>query len=74
MFFNLFPKDLGFHHFLSPTLRHHTGPPVLAKKRYFDVQTDGWAEEQVMVQLDSEPFGKGGGFRTTKLDPNMTIL
>lgn len=26
------------------------GPPVLAKKRYFDVHTDGWAEEQVHFQ------------------------
>lgn len=26
------------------------GHPVLAKKRYFDVHTDGWAEEQVHFQ------------------------
>eukprot|EP00439_Symbiodinium_sp_Y106_P035223 s1109_g4.t1 len=35
------------------------GSPLLAKKRHFDVQTDGWVEEQVLIQLDTAAFGKG---------------
>ena len=29
------------------------GPPVLAKKRCFDVHTDGWVEEQVGKKFNS---------------------
>ncbi|CAJ1335870.1 unnamed protein product [Effrenium voratum] len=33
--------------------------PKLATTRRYDVETDGWVEEQVMIQLDSKAFGKG---------------
>ncbi|CAE6966054.1 Eef2k [Symbiodinium sp. CCMP2592] len=45
--------------FQNQWLDFSPGAPLLAKKRHFDVQTDGWVEEQVLIQLDTAAFGKG---------------
>eukprot|EP00930_Biecheleria_cincta_P096674 TRINITY_DN88495_c0_g1_i1.p1 TRINITY_DN88495_c0_g1~~TRINITY_DN88495_c0_g1_i1.p1 ORF type:complete len:776 (-),score=138.87 TRINITY_DN88495_c0_g1_i1:765-3092(-) len=34
-------------------------PPMLVSKRMYDVFEDIWIDEQVMIQLESEPFGHG---------------
>lgn len=35
------------------------GPPMLVKKRFYDVERDHWVEEAVMVQISEQPFGRG---------------
>lgn len=34
-------------------------PEKLVVKHYYDVAQDDWVQEQVMVQIDKKPFGKG---------------
>lgn len=35
------------------------GQPLICIKRYFDVQADNFVEEQLMVQIEEQPFGRG---------------